>query len=86
VTSLSAPPADWEPYEGVLVEAVGIALGEPVDDYGQWSTDWGILVDDYFVDYSPFIQSGPLTSLTGVMRWSYDEEKLCPRRAADFEE
>ena len=85
-SALSTPPADWEPWEGVLVAAEGIRIGDPVDDYGQWSTDWDVLLDDYLHDYAGIITSGELTSLTGVVRWSYDEQKLCPRRASDFKE
>jgi hypothetical protein len=70
----------------VLVTAEGIRIGEPYDDYGQWDTDWGILVDDYLFDHSSVITSGELTSLTGVIRWAYDEQKICPRRAGDFVE
>jgi hypothetical protein len=85
-TSLTAPPTDWEPYEGVLVAAEGIRIGESLSDYGEWDTDWDIVVDDFLYDYSAVMAPGPLSSLTGVVRWSWDLRKLCPPRAADIQE
>lgn len=85
VLKLTAPPSDWEPYEGVLVRLQGVALGGTIDSYGQVATDWGIYVDDFLWDYSLDLDPTiTYTSITGVMRWSYEEEKVCPRGISDL--
>jgi len=85
VLKLSAPPSDWEPYEGVLVKLQGVALGGTIDSYGQVATDWGIYVDDFLWDYSMDLDPTiTYTSITGVMRWSYEDEKVCPRGISDL--
>ncbi|MCP4809476.1 MAG: hypothetical protein GY913_17350 [Proteobacteria bacterium] len=80
-TNLSEAPADWEAYEGVLVTVEATVTGE--GDYGEWIIDWdGITVDDMFYDVTPPTDS-PLY-ITGIVNYSYEEWKLCPRTESDI--
>jgi len=82
-----------EAYEAVLVK---IASPEVTDDtlgYGEWEISDSLIVDDFFFETS----GGPSTdgvdpaagdtfdSITGVLYLSFDEVKLEPRSAEDFE-
>ncbi len=80
---LSSPPADWEAYEGVLVELAEVTLTSEPDGYGEMTSDWDVRVDDYFFPYADEVLPGGTYTFVGVMRWSYEVDKICPRSAAD---
>lgn len=80
---LTAAPSDWEPWEGVLVTLDAVTITDDADEYGQYPTSYGLLIDDEL--YDPTLDAGDeFVSITGVIAWSYSEWKLWPRSAADF--
>lgn len=80
-TQLDEAPEDWEAYEGVLVTVPATVTAE--GDYGEWIIDWdGITVDDMFYDVTPPTDT-PLY-ITGIVNYSYEEWKLCPRSDSDI--
>jgi predicted extracellular nuclease len=87
-TVLGEAPADWEPYEGVLLTLEGIALSADADSYGTCATDWdGLSVDDALYDYDAAHGAGDaFSTLSGPLTWSFGAWKLLPRSAADLVE
>lgn len=80
---LTSAPVDWEPYEGALVTWTDVGITSSVDDYGECDTDYGISMDDLFYDFH--LSSGDtVESVTGLITYSWEEYKLCPRDAADL--
>lgn len=85
VTTLTEAPADWEPYESVLVAFSDVEITSDEDSYGQYTTSYGAYIDDCFE--IPALSNGDVySSVTGLMYYSYSEWKLCPRGADDFVE
>jgi predicted extracellular nuclease len=81
-TVLDAAPADWEPYEGMLVTLTDVtAVGAA--EYGQIATDWSIFVDDVYGVDNGASDGDVFASVTGVVYYSFEEWKLEPRTAAD---
>ncbi len=80
--------ADMEPYEGCLIEVQDVTVSNPDLGYGEWSVSDGtfeLRVDDkadYF--YTP-IQDEALSSIVGVLDYSYGDYKLQPRLAIDIQ-
>lgn len=87
-TELSAVPEDWEPYESCLVTLLDVEATSD-EDYGQFTTNYEIFVDDLFFDFSASNGdtwaeiTGPLyyTSFDNVPEW-----KVEPRQAQDLVE
>lgn len=85
--------SDAEAYEAVLVKVESPEVTDDTLGYGEWQIDDSLIVDDFFFETS----GGPSTdgidpsegatfdSITGVMYLSFDEVKLEPRSADDFE-
>jgi DNA/RNA endonuclease YhcR with UshA esterase domain len=82
-----------EAYEAVLVR---IASPEVTDDtlgYGEWEISDSLIVDDFFFETSGGPSTGGIDpaagdtfdGITGVLYLSFDEVKLEPRSAEDFE-
>ena len=83
---LGTAPADWEPYEGVLVTLEGgVEATSDLDENGQVSTDWGLFLDDLFFEYTA-AEGDTWATVTGPLYYSYSEWKVCPRTAADLAE
>ncbi|MFZ5478252.1 MAG: hypothetical protein ACOZNI_15905 [Myxococcota bacterium] len=81
-TELTSAPADWEPYEGMLVTLVGVtAVG--AEEYGEIATDWSIAIDDAYVDHGAS-DGDTFASVTGVVYYSFEAWKIEPRTAADL--
>lgn len=82
---LSSEPADWETYEGVLVELAGVMLTSDPDGYGQVTTSWGIVLDDLLWDHGTLdmAEGDEFGSITGVVSYSYETYRLMPRDAGD---
>lgn len=80
--SLSAPPGDWEPYEGMLVTLTDVTVTSD-QEYGEVATDWNIKIDDLFYDHT-LGDGDTLATVTGVVYYSYEEWKLEPRSADDL--
>jgi predicted extracellular nuclease len=81
-TDLQASPADFEPYESVLVRAMGVSVTTDANEYGEHETDWDMVIDDMFFTYEGGAGDS-LTSITGPMNYSYETWKLEPRSGDD---
>ena len=79
---------DMELYEGVLVEIQDVTVSETANEYGEWIVTDGTntqVVDDaadYF--YTAVIDEG-LSSIVGVIDYSFGAFKLLPRLAIDIQ-
>jgi predicted extracellular nuclease len=81
-TPLSTAPDDWEPYESMLLTLSDVQITADPDGHGQAMTNYGIYVDDQFVDLG--LASGDtFSSLTGVLTFTFGEWKIEPRVSAD---
>jgi len=79
--SLSESPADWAPYDGVLVTLAGVEITDDDPGYGEAETDWGVNIDDYFIDFST--TTGERYDVTGIVNQYYGW-KVAPRTTADL--
>jgi len=79
---------DMEMYEGCLIEIQDVTVANPDRGYGEWSVTDGtteIILDDaadYF--YTP-IADEALSSIVGVLDYSFGAYKLLPRLANDIQ-
>ena len=79
---------DMEMYEGVLIEIQDVFVSNPDLGFGEWSVSDGTneqVIDDaadYF--YTP-IQDEALSSIVGVLDYSFDVFKIEPRLALDVQ-
>lgn len=83
VDTISAPEADWESREGCLVALEGITVTGAADDYGQYPTDFSLLLDDELYDHA-FEEGTTYASVTGVVAYDFSEWKLWPRNGDDI--
>ena len=83
--TLTAAPADWEPYEGTLVTLQTVSATSDEDKYGQITTNYNLMLDDELYRYDA-VNGDSWGSVTGVLTYAYGEWKLWPRSAADFVE
>ncbi|MBI5507599.1 MAG: amidohydrolase family protein [Deltaproteobacteria bacterium] len=84
--------ADQDRLEGVLVRIEDLtvldttptgAVGEVVS--GEFTVTGGLSVDDGLYLVTPFVSEGEtLAAVTGVLRYSWNRDKLWPRAAADI--
>ncbi len=82
-TTVQAAPADFEPYESVLITVLDLNVTSDANDYGEHTTDFGgMTIDDLFWTYEGG-NGDHLTSLTGLLNYSYEEYKLEPRDGSD---
>lgn len=79
---LTEAPADWEAYEGVLINISSLEVTAEAE-YGEFETAWeGLNLDDLFYDVTPEV--GTTYDATGIVNYSYGAWKLCPRTEADL--
>ena len=78
--ALTSAPADWAPYDGVLLTLEGIEVTNDDAGYGEAETDWGINIDDLFFEFSS--TTGTTYDLTGVINEFY-AWKVAPRSQGD---
>jgi hypothetical protein len=79
--------ASQENYEGVVVMVENVTVDMPTDDYGEFTVDGGLIVDDLFftMNQGPAPDAGAMyTSIVGVMTYSFEEAKLAPRDLQDL--
>ena len=86
VMSLSEIPADWEPYEGVVITLPDVTMTGEADSGGEPMTNWGIAIEDLFMDLDADPMSAAYSSVTGVLTYNWDTYKIAPRSAADLVE
>lgn len=76
-----------ENYESVLVTVENVTVSAAADNFGEWTVDGGLRVDDLFFATGDWPKPNPgdsFTSLTGPLTYSYDNFKLAPRTAEDL--
>jgi predicted extracellular nuclease len=87
-TTIQEAPADWEPYEGVLLTLTGVEA-ETDQEYGAVLTNYGIYVDNLYYDFEGGAGT-TWTSVTGALYYTtYDDIGgwyLEPRSEADLVE
>jgi predicted extracellular nuclease len=84
ITALSAAPADWEPYEGVLVSVDGLATTGEADGYGAAPTNYaGLLIDDTFTDWAA--TGTAWGRAIGPVTYGFESFRLLPRDSADLQ-
>ncbi|MBK9646654.1 MAG: hypothetical protein IPO67_16130 [Deltaproteobacteria bacterium] len=81
-TELTSPPSDWEPYEGVEVRLAFVELGAE-GDYGEVATNFGLNLDDLFVDVGGFANADYAT-VTGHVFYGFETYKVVPDSTDDF--
>ena len=79
--SMTSAPTDWAPYDGVLVTLEGLEITDDDPGYGEAATDWGINIDDYFIDFST--TTGDVYDVTGIINQYYGW-KVAPRSEDDL--
>ena len=87
VTALTEDPADWEPYEGILVSIENVTLTSEASQYGSATlSPYSVKIDDSFYDWTTSLQNGQtLQSITGVVD-DYYGYVILPRTSADLVE
>ena len=82
-TVLTEAPADWEVYEGCLVEFADQTVTSDINSYGEADLSIGIPMDDLFFHFETCYDAA-YSSVTGVITYSFEEYKLNPRTQADL--
>ncbi|HEY8375588.1 MAG TPA: hypothetical protein VIK91_03825 [Nannocystis sp.] len=80
-------PATAEPYEGVLVRVEDVTVATAADNFGEWTIDAGLHVDDLFFAAADWPKPNPgdtFSSITAPLHYSFENYKLVPRTAADL--
>ncbi|MCB9728080.1 MAG: hypothetical protein H6744_11545 [Deltaproteobacteria bacterium] len=80
-TDLSAAPADWEPYEGMLVRMAPSAVTEALSG-GRYTLDNGLIVDHAF-DFFLSMKVGSSYEVTGQIAYVFNQFRIEPRSAED---
>lgn len=82
VDRLSAAPADWNFWEGALVEVQDVTAVSASNSYGECELDWSIYLDDWF--YRVTASAGQeWDSIVGQVAYSYGKSVLLPRDSSD---
>jgi len=85
-TTVAKTEADWEQYEGMLVEVSGVQIIAD-DGHGAGTTDGAFLVDKTLMgsDFKVADLVGKTyTTVRGVVFYSFDKYRIAPRSAADL--
>ena len=81
ITDLMANPEQWE---GVLVKVSNVTVDKH-DQYGGFTVDEGLIVDDaVFAELAPLEPGCLYTSIAGVIDYGYGKYRLYPRDDADL--
>lgn len=89
ITLADASAEEWESCLVNLTSATAMSVGAAPNTYKEFPVTNGtdsIIVDDFIFDSSAsFTNGAPVTTLKGVLNYSFDERKLLPRSAADIQ-
>ncbi|MDP2315154.1 MAG: hypothetical protein Q8P41_19800 [Pseudomonadota bacterium] len=80
--SLSEPPTDWEPYEGMLLTLADVTVTSE-EEFGEVQTNYVIAIDDLYYAHDA-ANGDTFSTVTGVLYYSFSEWKLEPRDASDL--
>lgn len=73
-----------EPYEGMLVELKNVTVETEADQYGAWTLQGGVLVEDTFFRYKPK-KGDKIGFVRGVLQYTFDKYRLLPRTYKDID-
>jgi predicted extracellular nuclease len=79
--------AKAENWEGVLVRVEGVTVATEADNFGEWTVDSMLHVDDLFfaiADWPKPAVGEMFASITGPLMYSFDNFKIAPRDPADL--
>ena len=82
ITSVS-DVADWEPYEGVVVQLENQEIQDCTNQYGEVTLSEGIQMDDAFFPFDAS-KGDVFETVSGAITYSYGEFKLWPRSEEDL--
>ena len=74
-----------EDYEGVLVTVEDVEVLTVADEYGEFEVTDNLRIDDGLYEISDVTVGDTFSSITGVMRYGYDNTKLLPRSESDVQ-
>ena len=86
---LTLAQADWEPWEGVLIQVQSVTVSNDDAGYGEWEVSDGtntFRIDNSYSDhytYTPVVND-LIGYITGPLNYSYDNYKLIPRDDDDI--
>lgn len=83
---ITSAQSKTEPYEGVLVKVVNAECTNVNSGFGMWKINSGVdssKVHSLIYAYTPIL--GAVYNITGVMNFSFDEFRVCPRNINDIE-
>jgi predicted extracellular nuclease len=77
-----------ENYEGVLVSVEGVTVDAPVNQYGEFTVDGGLVIDDYFLldaENKPEPNPGAVYDvITGPLFYGFEQFRVLPRTIDDL--
>lgn len=76
-----------ENYEGVLVRVENVTVAAAADNFGEWTVDASLRVDDLFfamADWPTPMPGDMFSAIIAPLHYSFDNFKLVPRTAADL--
>lgn len=76
-----------ENYESVLVSVENVTVAAAADNFGEWTVDGDLHVDDLFFATGDWPKPNPgdtFSSLTGPLVYGFENFKLAPRTAEDL--
>jgi len=86
---LTLDQADWEPWEGVLIQVQSVTVSDDDAGYGEWDVSDGtntFRIDNSYSDhytYTPVVND-LIGYITGPLNYSYSNYKLIPRDDDDI--
>jgi hypothetical protein len=84
-TEVTNEMANTEPFEGVLVRLLSVECNSVLNQYDEWSVSDGtnnVIVSDFLYIYTPVLNQ--TYNVSGVVDYSFDEFKVCPRDESDI--
>ena len=76
-----------ENYESVLVRVENVTVATAADNFGEWTVDGSLRVDDLFFASGDWPNPSPgdtFSSITAPLTYSFDNFKLAPRTVDDL--
>lgn len=83
---ITSAQSKTEPYEGVLVKVMNAECTDANSGFGMWKINSGAdssKVHSLFYAYTPTL--GAAYNITGVINYSFEEFRVCPRNIDDIE-
>jgi DNA/RNA endonuclease YhcR with UshA esterase domain len=74
-------------YQGVVVQVAGVAVSQPVNQYGDFVVEGGLLVSNFFLqgdDAADPNVGAVYDTITGPLYFAYDNYRILPRSGGDL--